>query len=80
MHLKKAAIKSGDKKAATKTIANKAMIIEYLTDHVSAKSSEISELLGLKASRTKTILSQMIDEGVVVAEGEKRNRVYKLKA
>ena len=71
--------KSGDKKAAIKTVANKAMIVEYLTDHVSAKSSEISELLGLKASRTKTILSQMIDEGIVIAEGEKKNRVYTCK-
>jgi predicted HTH transcriptional regulator len=77
---KKTAIKSGDKKAAIKTMAKKAMIVAYLGDHASAKSSEISELLGLKASRTRAILSQMIDDGTIVAEGEKRNRVYKLKA
>ncbi len=76
---KKTAIKSGDKKAAIKTVAKKEMIIEYLTDHVSAKSCDIATLLGLKPSRTKEILSQMIDDGIIVAEGANKTRIYKLK-
>lgn len=77
---KKAAIKSGDKKAATKTVAHKQAIIAYLTENVSAKSSEIAELLGLKPTRAKEILAEMADEEIIVAEGGNRNRIYKLKA
>ncbi len=76
---KKVAIKSGDKKAATKTALHKQAIVEYLTENVSAKSSEIAELLGLKSSRVKEILNDMIADGVVMSEGGNRNKVYKLK-
>ncbi len=75
---KKAAIKSGDKKAATKTALHKQAIVEYLTENISAKSSEIAELLGLKSSRVKEILNDMITDGVVVSEGGNKNKVYKL--
>ncbi len=77
---KKAAIKNGDKKAATKTALHKQAIVEYLTENVSAKSSEIAELLGLKASRVKEILNDMIADAVVVSEGGNRNKTYKLKS
>ncbi|MBQ7354593.1 MAG: AAA family ATPase, partial [Clostridia bacterium] len=77
---KKAAIKSGDKKAAAKTVAHKQAIIFYLTENVSAKSSEIAELLGLKPSRAKEILAEMVVEDILVPEGSNKNRVYKLKA
>lgn len=77
---KKAAIKGGDKKAAIKTIAHKQAIVVYLTENVSAKSSEIAELLGLRPTRAKEILAEMVDEGIIVAEGGNRNRTYRLKA
>lgn len=77
---KKAAIKNGDKKAAIKTVAYKESIVEYLTDHAAAKSVEIADLLGLKASRTKALLSEMIEDGIIVAEGGNRNRTYRLKS
>ena len=73
-------IKSGDKKAATKTVAHKQAIISYLTENVSAKSTDIAELLVLKPTRAKEILAEMVDEQIVVAEGGNKNRVYKLKA
>ncbi|MBR4295401.1 MAG: putative DNA binding domain-containing protein [Clostridia bacterium] len=77
---KKAAIKSGDKKAAIKTLAHKQAIVVYLTENVSAKSAEIAELLGLKPTRAKEILAEMVDEKIIVAEGGNRNRTYMLKA
>ena len=77
---KKAAIKSGDKKAASKTVAHKQAIIAYLTENISAKSTEIAELIGLKPTRAKEILAEMVDEEIIVAEGGNKNRVYKLKA
>ena len=77
---KKAATKNGDKKAATKTVAHKQAIISYLTENVSAKSTEISELLGLKPTRVKELLAEMVDEDILVSEGGNRNRTYKLKS
>lgn len=76
---KKVAIKSGDKKVAIKTVAYKQAIIEYLTEHVSAKSQEFVELLGVKISRVKVILKEMVEEGIIVAEGDNKNRTYRLK-
>ena len=77
---KKAATKSGDKKAAIKTVAHKQAIISYLTENVSAKSTDIAELLGLKPTRAKEILAEMVDEEIIVAEGGNKNRIYKLKS
>ncbi|MBQ9664045.1 MAG: putative DNA binding domain-containing protein [Oscillospiraceae bacterium] len=77
---KKPAIKTGDKKPAIKKTLQKNMIIQYLTDNASAKSSDIAVLLGLKVSRVKELLTELIAENIVVAEGNNRNRVYKLKS
>ena len=77
---KKVAIKSGDKKVTIKTATHKEAIITYLTDNASAKSADLCEFLGLKSSRVKVILSEMIKDDIVVAEGTNRNRVYKLKS
>ncbi|MFR1040345.1 MAG: hypothetical protein ACLSE4_16750 [Clostridium sp.] len=65
---KKVAIKNGDK--GTKTASQKIAILEYLTDHASAKCSDISDMLGVKDARARRILSEMIVEGTIVAEGE----------
>ena len=77
---KKATIKTDDKKPTIKTAAYRYAIIEYLTENVTAKSSEIAELIGLKQTRTKEILKEMIGEGIIITEGENKNRIYKLKS
>lgn len=75
---KQVAIKSGDKGA--KTAAQKIAILEYLTDHASAKCSDISNMLGVKDARARRMLGEMIIEETIVTEGGNRNRIYKLKA
>ena len=55
-------------------------IVAYLTDHISARSADIAELLGVKSTRAKKLLSELTAEEIVVAEGGNRNRTYKLKA
>ena len=77
---KKETIKRGDKKETIKAVKQKNEIILYLTDHASAKSADIAELLDVKSTRVKKLLSELISEGVVVAEGGNRNRTYKLKS
>ncbi|MBQ2673634.1 MAG: putative DNA binding domain-containing protein [Prevotella sp.] len=83
---KKVGIKSNDKKIGIKSndkhIASgqKRAIIGYLTDHIQATSSELSSLLGVGQERTRKVLRELVDEGIVVTEGGNRNRIYKLKA
>jgi predicted HTH transcriptional regulator len=83
---KKVTIKSDDKKATITTDDKKKVtelqkdtIIEYLTDHVNVRSSELAELLGVKTTRVKNLLNSLIADGIVVAEGANRNRTYRLK-
>ena len=76
---KKQAIKTSDKKQATKTSAHKEAIVVYLTNNVSAKCAEISALIGVSVPRTRAILFKMVEDNIIVAEGENKNRIYKLK-
>ena len=71
--------KSGDKKQNVKTIAHKAAIIQYITDHAYATSAELVELLGIKVSRVKVILAELIADNIVITQGANKNRIYKLK-
>ena len=68
------------KKETIKTVKQKNEIILYLTDHTSAKSADIAMLLDVKSTRVKKLLSELIAEGVVVADSSNRNRTYKLKS
>ena len=76
---KKSTIKVGDKKSAI-NIKTKESIIAYLTDKPEAKASSIAEFIGLKPSRTRDYLNELIAEGIVVAEGKNKNRIYELKS
>ena len=76
---KKVAIKSGDKSDSAKTAMQKEQIIKYMTDHATVRSSEIATLLGITVSRVKVLLADLQSDGIIVAEGANRNRVYKLK-
>lgn len=76
---KKSAIKIGDKKSVINE-KMKETIIAYLTDHAEAKTAEIAEYIGLKLSRTRDYLNELIAEDIVVAEGGNRNRTYRLRS
>ena len=78
----KTAIKSknGDKTAIKSERKNaKTLILEYLGSHQDATGKEISEMLGLKASRTKFYLNELESEGKIVKSGANKNRLYMLK-
>ena len=77
---KKSAIKIGDKTNSAIKSAKRQMIIDYLTDHSSAKTAEIAEYVGLKPSRARDYLAELIAEEIVVTEGGNRNRTYRLKS
>ena len=61
------------------TEAQKIAIINYLTDHIVGKSADFCQLLSLRTTRVKELLSQLITDGVIVAEGANKNRTYRLR-
>lgn len=76
---KKSSIKVGDKKSVIKERA-KESIIEYLTDNPEGKTSDIAEYIGLRASRTRDYLKELVDEGIIEAIGtSNKTRSYRLK-
>ena len=76
---KKSAIKIGDKNPAIKERV-KESIIAYLTDHPEGKTADIAVYIGLRSSRTRDYLRELINEGIIVSEGaSNKMRVYKLK-
>lgn len=70
----------GGKRPPIKTAAQKAAIIEYLTDHISGNNADFAQLLGLKSTRVKELLRTMVTEGILEAEGNNKTRIYKLKS
>ena len=76
---KKVTVKSDGKKVTVKSAVQKQVVIEFLTNKVSATSQEIADVLGVGLSRTKIILRELVVEDVIVAEGADKNRKYRLK-
>lgn len=77
--------KSGDKSAIKSKIGDKSainfkkMIVEYLAEHEEARSREIADVIGLKISRTKDYITELVEEGKIVSNGANKNRTYSLK-
>ena len=71
--------KNGDKSGEKKSTKFKKKIVDYLAEHEEARSQEISAYIGLKISRTKIYLSDLVEEGKIISNGANRNRTYSLK-
>ena len=70
--------KIGDKKSAINTRTKQA-ILDFMKGKDFVKASEIAEAIDLKPSRTRDYLGELVKEGLIIAEGSNRNRIYKLK-
>lgn len=55
------------------------IIIEYIRRNGEAKTEDLVKLLGSSTTRTKVLIYQLVDEGVLVSCGGNRNRTYKLR-
>ena len=55
---------------------NKERIVKYISQNGKSKASEIAEAIGLSQPRTRVLLSELITEGQIEANGEARARVY----
>ena len=58
---------------------NRRQIIDFIADNGISDSKSISKAIGLKPSRTRDYLKQLVDEGVLEVEGEYKSRKYKIK-
>ena len=70
--------KIGDKKSAINTRTKQA-ILDFMKAKDFVKASEVAEAINLKPSRTRDYLGELVKEGVIIADGSNRNRIYKLK-
>ena len=82
------AIKNGDKKTAIKwktrkigpkTEKNLERILKSMTPGQLYRASEIADMLELKSSRTRELIAFLVEEKMIEAIGEKRDRRYRKK-
>lgn len=75
--LDKKPIKKADKKPIN--LERQTLILDYVKKHGLISNKEARELLNLAESTTKRFLSQMVKDGLLVEQGERKARVYVLK-
>ena len=58
---------------------NRRQIIDFIADNGISDAKTVSKAIGLKPSRTRDYLKQLVDEGILEVEGEYKNRKYRIK-
>ena len=74
----KVAIKSGDKVAIKIQDEQLKKILEYIKKYNNCKTSDIENLLSVKSSRARKLLSILVSEKKIQALGQNKNRYYVL--
>ena len=64
---------------STESKKNRRQIVDFIADSRISDSKSISKAIGLKPSRTRDYLKQLVDEGILETEGEYKNRRYRIK-
>ena len=72
----KVAIKSGDKVAIKIQEEQLIKILEYIKEHKSCKTSDVENLLSVKSSRARKLLSILVSQSKLQAIGQNKNRYY----
>jgi predicted transcriptional regulator len=58
---------------------NRRQIVVFIADNGISDAKTVSKAIGLKPSRPRDYLKQLVGEGVLEVEGEYKNRKYKIK-
>ena len=58
---------------------NRRQIIDFIADNGISDAKTVSKAIGLKPSRTRDYIKQLVDEGILEVEGEYKNRKYRIK-
>jgi hypothetical protein len=78
----------GDKSAINSQIGDnfnesainyKEKICDYLSSQTEARTQDIALFIGLKQSRTKDYLAELVGEGKIISNGANRNRTYSIR-
>ena len=64
---------------STESKKNRRQIVDFIADSRISDSKSISKAIGLKPSRTRDYLKQLVDGGILETEGEYKNRKYRIK-
>ena len=75
---KKVTIKSDDKVLNSKSDIQKNIILNYLKEKENGKISDFEKLLGVKTTRVKHLIYELIESKTIIAVGSNRNRTYHL--
>ena len=54
-------------------------IIDFLSTHSEGKVADFEGVLGLKSTRVKELLYELMEKGMIEAVGTNKNRTYRLK-
>lgn len=73
---KKQAEKTSRNGQAAKTVENKKKILDFLRDKDESKAAEIGEHIGLSSARVRVILSELAEDGKILAKGDGKSRRY----
>ena len=77
---KKVAIKNGEKKKITKKTEQQLdYILEFMLPGREYKISELVEVVGVKESRARILVNELVKLGKIEAEGKNKGRRYRLK-
>ena len=71
---------TGGKQVPLGALSQRQLLIDHLTDHPTSDLFALSKALGVSLSRTESLLQRLADEGIVTAETNQGNHLYKLKA
>lgn len=70
---------SGDDKVLnSKSDIQKNIILNYLKEKENGKISDFEKLLGVKTTRVKHLIYELIESKTIIAVGSNRNRTYHL--
>ena len=74
------AIKNGEKKKITKKTEQQLdYILEFMLPGREYKISELVEVVGVKESRARILVNELVKLGKIEAEGKNKGRRYRLK-
>ncbi|MDR0424681.1 MAG: putative DNA binding domain-containing protein [Clostridiales Family XIII bacterium] len=74
----KQAITADEASKSKKGDERKRSIVDYLSLHAASTSKEVAGHLGISPDRARVYLQEMAADGIVIKEGENRNRTYRL--
>lgn len=74
---KKATKKSDGKKVTKKTLQNYKMIIDFMQQDVWYKACQLLEVVSVRETRMKELLSELIEQGLIESEGNTKDKRYR---